>query len=187
MSRRVAVLGCLSLGLLALGALSLGLLAVGAPIEGAVPKTPRPMPRVGLGTCCRASASGEPLIASILTFIAQGGRLIDTAQMYENHRDVATAIARSGIPRSELWITSKVRTIDTSLSHAATVAEVDKMLAELKLEQLDLLLLHHAKGNGAKERAAQWQALLEVAKAGKARHVGVSNYDLAQLKALQAG
>ena len=49
------------------------------------------------------------------------------------------------------------------------------------------LLLHHAKGNGAKERAAQWQALLEVAKAGKARHVGVSNYDLAQLKALQAG
>ena len=198
MSRRVAVLGCLSLGLLALGALSLArarpedtggihLAVVGAPIEGAVPKKPRPMPRVGLGTCCRASASGEPLIASILTFIAQGGRLIDTAQMYENHRDVATAIARSGIPRSELWITSKVRTIDTSLSHAAMVAEVDKMLAELKLEQLDLLLLHHAKGNGAKERAAQWQALLEVAKAGKARHVGVSNYDLAQLKALQAG
>ena len=144
------------------------------------------MPRMGFGTCCRASASGEPLIASILAFLAQGGRLIDTAQMYENHRDVATAIARSGIPRSELWITSKVRTIDTSLSHAATVAEVDKMLAELKLEQLDLLLLHHAKGNGAKERAAQWEALLEVAKAGKARHVGVSNYDLAQLKALQA-
>ena len=141
---------------------------------------------MGFGTCCRASASGEPLIVSTLEFLSQGGRLIDTAQMYENHRDVATAIARSGIPRSELWITSKVRTIDTSLTRASTIAEVDKVLAELGLEQLDLLLLHHAKGNGAKERAAQWQALLEVAKVGKARHVGVSNYDLAQLKALQA-
>ena len=58
-----------------------------------------------------------------------------------------------------------MRTIDTSLSRAATVAEVDKMLSELRLEQLDLLL-HHAKGNGAKERAAQWQALL----GGKGRH-----------------
>ena len=112
--------------------------------------------------------------------------IVPPITILENHRDVATAIARSAIPRSELWITSKVRTIDTSLNHAATVAEVDKILAELKLEQLDLLLLHHAKGNGAKERAAQWQALLEVAKAGKARHVGVSNYDLAQLKGLQA-
>ena len=200
MSPRVAVLGCLSLsllGLLALGtpriaharrgdADGIHLTVAGPLIDGTVPKDSRPMPRMGFGTCCRASASGEPLVASILTFLAQGGRLIDTAQMYENHRDVATAIARSAIPRSELWITSKVRTIDTSLNHAATVAEVDKILAELKLEQLDLLLLHHAKGNGAKARAAQWQALLEVAKAGKARHVGVSNYDLAQLKGLQA-
>ena len=194
MSRRVAVLGCLGLGLLAVGTLRMvharpedtqdGIHLTTVLGHGIGPS--RPMPRMGFGTCCRVSASGESLIASILAFLAQGGRLIDTAQMYENHRDVATAIARSGIPRRELWITSKVRTIDTSLSHAATVAEVDKMLAELKLEQLDLLLLHHAKGNGAKERAAQWEALLEVAKAGKARHVGVSNYDLAQLKALQA-
>jgi diketogulonate reductase-like aldo/keto reductase len=59
------------------------------------------------------------------------------------------------------------------------------MLSELRLEYLDLLLLHHAKGNSAKERAEQWQALLDVAAAGKARNIGVSNYDLNQLKLLK--
>ena len=151
------------------------------------------MPRVGFGTCCRKSSKGQPLIDSTLSYLSQGGRLIDTAQMYENHADLAVAIRRSGVPRSDLWVTSKVRTLRgdgsefTGSHRTAVTMEVEKILVELDLTQLDLLLLHHAKGNGAKERAAQWQALLEVAKAGKARHVGVSNYDLAQLKALQAG
>jgi len=57
------------------------------------------MPRVGFGTCCRASSKGQPLIDSTLEYLRQGGRLIDTAQMYDNHVDLAVAIQQSGVPR----------------------------------------------------------------------------------------
>ena len=120
MSQRSALIACLIL-LMVVCALKMQPPGGGIHLKGSDRK---PMPRMGFGTCCRASAKGEPLIASILEYLSQGGRLIDTAQMYENHRDVAAAIERSGIPRAELWITSKVRTIDTSLSRSATVAEV---------------------------------------------------------------
>ena len=57
------------------------------------------MPRVGFGTCCRASSKGQPLIDSTLEYLRQGGRLIDTAQMYDNHVDLAVAIQQSGVPQ----------------------------------------------------------------------------------------
>ena len=91
----------------------------GLPYSGEMPEThglqlagaSKLMPRVGFGTCCRKSSKGQPLIDSTLSYLSQGGRLIDTAQMYENHADLAVAIRRSGVPRSELWVTSKVRTL----------------------------------------------------------------------------
>ena len=50
------------------------------------------MPRLGFGTCCRASSQGQAIIDSTLEYLRQGGRLIDTAQMYDNHKDLAIAI-----------------------------------------------------------------------------------------------
>ena len=145
------------------------------------------MPRVGFGTCCRWSASGAPLIKSTLSYFAQGGRLIDTAQMYGNHQDLRTAIERSGVPREELWVTSKVMTVRGSAKSTEAVAtQITTILDELGLQYLDLLLLHHAKNNSPAQRAEQWQALVASRNAGKIRHIGVANYDRLQIEALEA-
>lgn len=98
----------------------------------------------------------------------------------------------SGVPRDELWVTSKVRTLRdngsefTGKHREAVKAEVAKILQELGLAYIDLLLLHHAKGNTLLERTEEWKALLESRDIGKVRHVGVSNYDVEQLRALKA-
>ena len=171
----------------------------GMPYSGEMPEThglqlagaSKLMPRVGFGTCCRKSSKGQPLIDSTLSYLSQGGRLIDTAQMYENHADLAVAIRRSGVPRSELWVTSKVRTLRgdgsefTGSHRTAVTMEVEKILVELDLTQLDLLLLHHAKGNTAAERADEWRGLLDSKAQGQVVNVGVSNYDVPQLEALR--
>ena len=171
----------------------------GMPYSGEMPETrglqlagaSKLMPRVGFGTCCRKSSKGQPLIDSTLSYLSQGGRLIDTAQMYENHADLAVAIRRSGVPRSDLWVTSKVRTLRgdgsefTGSHRTAVTMEVEKILVELDLTQLDLLLLHHAKGNTAAERADEWRGLLDSKAQGQVVNVGVSNYDVPQLEALR--
>ena len=157
--------------------------------------TGKRMPAIGFGTCCRASAKGPPLIASALEYLAQGGRLIDTAQMYENHEDLKVAIQRSRVPRDQLWITSKVMTIRGQLSSgslkggalkAATLSQVSLILTELGVEYVDLMLLHHAKNNGPEERAAQWKVLLAAKERGQIKHAGVSNFDREQIEALRA-
>ena len=110
----------------------------GMPYSGEMPETrglqlagaSKLMPRVGFGTCCRKSSKGQPLIDSTLSYLSQGGRLIDTAQMYENHADLAVAIRRSGVPRSELWVTSKVRTLRGGQQVAAQARGVARRCGE---------------------------------------------------------
>jgi diketogulonate reductase-like aldo/keto reductase len=143
------------------------------------------MPRIGFGTCCRKSANGPPLIKSALAYLAEGGRLIDTAQMYNNHRALANAIEKSGVSRGELWLTSKVKTINGGLGYEATRRQVYNILGELRVDYLDLLLLHHAKGSTREERIAQWQALLHARSVGLVRNVGVSNYERPQIEELK--
>ena len=143
------------------------------------------MPRLGFGTCCRKSARGQPLITSTLAYLSHGGRLIDTAQMYRNQKDLRVAIQQSGVPRAELWVTSKVNT-NSAKSGAQVAAAVDSILAELGLAFADLILLHHAVGSTGAQRVEQWRALLDARRDGKVRNVGVSNYDRAQLEALEA-
>ena len=87
LSRRArrALADVLSLMLSLVAACLLSALAAGGPAAESVvldgDLDTKPMPRVGFGTCCRASAKGKPLVASTLEFLKQGGRLIDTAQM----------------------------------------------------------------------------------------------------------
>ena len=88
-------------------------------------------------------------------------------------------------------MTSKVRTLRgdgsefTGSHRTAVTMEVEKILVELDLTQLDLLLLHHAKGNTAAERADEWRGLLDSKAQGQVVNVGVSNYDVPQLEALR--
>jgi len=142
------------------------------------------MPAVGFGTCCRASAKGSALITSTKAYLAQGGRLIDTAQMYENHRDLAVAIRESRVNRSDLWVTSKVNTrmIHSRLS---TEHSIDASLRELGVQYVDAMLIHGTWGIGINQLVEVWRGLIDAQAAGKVRHLGVSNFVSSQIEHIE--
>lgn len=102
--------------------------------------------------------------------IRQGYRLIDTAAAYQNEEAVGVAIAKSGVPREELFITTKLWVQDISYEAAGTAFE--RSLQKLGLDYLDLYLIHQPMGDffGA------WRRLEELHRAGKIRAIGVSNF-----------
>lgn len=102
--------------------------------------------------------------------IRQGYRLIDTAAAYQNEEAVGAAIAKSGVPRAELFITTKLWVQDISYEAAGTAFE--RSLQKLGLDYLDLYLIHQPMGDffGA------WRRLEELHRAGKIRAIGVSNF-----------
>ena len=102
--------------------------------------------------------------------IRQGYRLIDTAAAYQNEEAVGAAIAKSGVPREELFITTKLWVQDISYEAAGTAFE--RSLQKLGLDYLDLYLIHQPMGDffGA------WRRLEELHRSGKIRAIGVSNF-----------
>ena len=102
--------------------------------------------------------------------IRQGYRLIDTAAAYQNEEAVGAAIAKSGVPHEELFITTKLWVQDISYEAAGTAFE--RSLQKLGLDYLDLYLIHQPMGDffGA------WRRLEELHRAGKIRAIGVSNF-----------
>ena len=102
--------------------------------------------------------------------IQQGYRLIDTAAAYQNEEAVGAAIAKSGVPREELFITTKLWVQDISYEAAGTAFE--RSLQKLGLDYLDLYLIHQPMGDffGA------WRRLEELHRSGKIRAIGVSNF-----------
>ena len=128
------------------------------------------MPALGYGTCCRDSAKGQPLITSTKEYLKLGGRLIDTAQMYGNHKDLARAMRESsGVPRSEIWITSKVNTHQVK-TRAATVASIDKSAAELGVAYIDLMLIHGLWTIDLDQAVEVWRGLIDAKAKGTVRH-----------------
>jgi 2,5-diketo-D-gluconate reductase A len=104
-----------------------------------------------------------------------GYRHIDTAQMYGNEKGVGEAIRQSGIPREELFITSKLNNGFHEPDRAR--AAFDQTLADLGLEQIDLFLIHWPLPtlyDG--DFVSTWQTLVEFQKDGRARSIGVSNF-----------
>jgi len=112
--------------------------------------------------------------------IKAGYRLIDTAQSYGNEEGVGAAIAKSGVPRDELFIVSKIWVSNYRYEDAKR--SIDESLERLGLEYLDLMLLHQCYYDvyGA------WRALEEAYAEGKVRAIGVSNFDSKQLMDLCA-
>ena len=118
------------------------IVAKGIQLRGSPTKR---MPAIGFGTCCRKSALGPPLIKSTKSYLAQGGRMIDTAQLYQNHKDLRVAIEESGVPRKEIWVLSKLNTRpDKDAIHNRADADraIDNTLSELGLQYIDALLIH---------------------------------------------
>lgn len=106
---------------------------------------------------------------AVLDALKTGYRLIDTAQAYGNQKAVGEAIRESGIPREEIFVTSKVWVQDNSYEAAGKA--VDRMLEELGFSYLDLVLLHQPIG----DYIGAWRALEEAYRAGKVRAIGMAN------------
>lgn len=124
------------------------------------------MPVLGLGTFL----SNDPAVCeqSVVDAISLGYRLIDTAQGYGNEEHIGRAIARCGVPREELFITTKV----WFRNYENTRASVEESMRKLQTDYLDLVLLHWPFG----DTYAAWRALEQLYAEGKIHAIGVSNY-----------
>jgi len=136
------------------------------------------MPILGFGVFQNHDAK-----PSCLEAFKAGYRHVDSAQMYRNEAAVGQAVAESGLKREDLFITTKCASKDHG--YESTVKGVDKSLAALGLDYVDLFLIHDPL-SGAKRRLETYKALLEAKTAGKIRSVGVSNYGVHHFEEIAA-
>lgn len=137
------------------------------------------IPDVGFGTYKATNESGYEVI---LDAIRAGYRLLDTAKVYENEKDVARAIKESGITRQEFFITSKLDR--NMLGYDNAKSELENTLKRLGTDYIDLYLLHWPRPDYGKPDFDEWKhldieswkALEELQKMGKIRSIGVSNF-----------
>ena len=129
------------------------------------------MPILGYGVFQVPPQEAERCVADALSV---GYRLIDTAQAYFNEEGVGAAIAKSGIPREEIFLVTKVWISNNGEEKAA--ASIDESLRKLGTDYIDLLLIHQAYG----DVFGTWRAMEKAYKAGKVRAIGVSNFQAAR-------
>src|SRR6478609_9483151 len=135
------------------------------------------IPKLGLGTYGR---TGEDGMLAILKALEVGFRHIDTAQSYGSEAGVGEAARRSGVPRSELFITTKVA--DTRLDKSQFMDSVERSLETIGLGPVDLLLIHWPSKNDAVPFDDYILALAEAQHRGHTRLIGVSNFPIALLE-----
>ncbi len=137
------------------------------------------IPWVGLGVY--KIAPGEPCMRAVTHALSVGYRHIDTAALYGNEEDVGRAVRESGIPRNQVFVVTKLWNSDQG--YASAIKACNASLARLKLDCIDLYLIHWPKPG---RRLDSWRALVEMRKQGKCRSIGVSNYTIAHLEELMA-
>jgi diketogulonate reductase-like aldo/keto reductase len=129
------------------------------------------MPLLGYGVFQVPPQEAERCVADALSV---GYRLIDTAQAYFNEEGVGAAIAKSSIPREEIFLVTKVWISNNGEEKAA--ASIDESLRKLQTDYIDLLLIHQAYG----DVFGSWRAMEKAYKDGKVRAIGVSNFQAAR-------
>ena len=129
------------------------------------------MPLLGYGVFQIPPQEAERCVSDALSV---GYRLIDTAQAYFNEEGVGAAIAKSGIPREEIFLVTKVWVSNNGEEKAA--ASIDESLRKLRTDYIDLLLIHQAYG----DVFGTWRAMEKAYKDGKVRAIGVSNFQAAR-------
>ncbi len=136
------------------------------------------MPLLGAGTY---RLKEQAAIDSVTTALELGYRHIDTAQIYGNEKEVGDAIKASGIPREEIFLTTKVWMDKLSYQHFA--ASVRESLEKLQTDYVDLLLIHWPLEDESEVSMAEYLGELKaVQDNGLTRHIGVSNFTNAQLQ-----
>ncbi|MDG2951489.1 aldo/keto reductase [Exercitatus varius] len=131
------------------------------------------MPMVGFGVF---QVSDEDTEKAVLAALKAGYRLLDTAAVYGNEAGVGRAIKASGIPREEIFVTTKLW-IQRKNGYENTKKALENSLTRLGLDYVDLYLMHQPFGDVHE----QWRAMEDLYKAGKARAIGVSNFHMDRL------
>lgn len=127
------------------------------------------MPRFGIGTY---NVPGDSVAEDAVAYALKCGyRHIDTAHAYRVERGVGKAVKESGIPRSEIWITSKLW--PSEFGEGKTMEAIAKMLERLQTDYIDLLYVHQPMG----DYRGAWRDMEKAVKQGKVRSLGISNFD----------
>jgi methylglyoxal/glyoxal reductase len=135
------------------------------------------IPRLGLGVF--RAPRGEETRQAVSDALALGYRHIDTARIYGNERDVGTAVRDSGLPRQEIFVTTKLWNDDQG--YESTLRACERSLKELGLEYVDLYLVHWPVPG---KRLDSWRAMEKLLADGKCRAIGVSNFTERHLEEL---
>ncbi len=132
------------------------------------------IPRVGFGVW---QVPDDEVDAAFSTALADGYRHIDTARIYGNESGVGRVLARTDVPRSEIFVTTKVWNDD----HLAVEAAFEASMQRLGLDVLDLYLIHWP-APAADAYAEAWSGLLRLRDSGRVRAVGVCNFHIEHLR-----
>ena len=135
------------------------------------------IPQVGLGVW--QSPQGAPTQQAVAAALELGYRHIDTARVYRNEKDVGAAVTASGVPRDQVFVTTKLWNEDQG--YDAALRACDASLARLGVDYVDLYLIHWPVPG---QRLESWRALERLFADGKARAIGVSNYLVHHLEEL---
>jgi len=134
------------------------------------------IPVLGLGT---SHACGEAAVRAVMCALEVGYRHIDTAKLYSNECEVGEGVKRSGIPRDEVFITTKLWDDDHGYDNA--LKAIDISLRNLGTNYVDLYLVHWPVPG---RRIETWRAMEKILKDGKARAIGVGNFTIRHLEEL---
>ncbi|MGI6205618.1 MAG: aldo/keto reductase [Anaerovoracaceae bacterium] len=131
------------------------------------------IPRIGFGVFMMSPDECEK---AVLEAFRDGYRLIDTANAYMNERAVGRAMKKSGLPREEIYLTTKIMPVD--FGYEKTKAAIDATLKRLDTPYIDLLLLHIRFG----DYPGAWKAMEEAVGEGKVKSIGFSNFEAPQIE-----
>ncbi|KAI9719117.1 MAG: hypothetical protein M1812_003747 [Candelaria pacifica] len=148
-----------------------------------LPNTSAKIPRLGFGVY---QSPPNVCLNSCLSALKAGYRHIDTAQFYANEKEVGQAIAQSGIPRQELFVTTKILSAggNEEATYKKVVESVKKIGGEGEDAYVDLFLIHSPSG-GSAARKEMWLALERLVKEGKAKSIGVSNFGVGHIEEMK--
>ena len=134
------------------------------------------IPQFGLGVYM--IPEGEETYKAVFDALKMGIRHIDTAHAYQNERSVGQAVKDSGIPREDVWITTKLWPHE--YGEGKTTVAIEKMLERLGTDYIDLLLLHQQFG----DYLGAWKDMQKAVRAGKVKSIGISNFESERLEEL---
>ncbi|GHT99956.1 oxidoreductase [Betaproteobacteria bacterium] len=134
------------------------------------------IPQLGLGTWQTPDTDAAQSVSAALS---TGYRLIDTAAVYENERGVGQGLLDSGLPREQYFVTTKLW--NSRQGHDEAIKAFDESLNRLQLAYVDLYLIHWP-APGQDRYVDSWKALIQLHNEGRARSIGVSNFQIPHLE-----